>query len=106
MPPLTVRNLMNQHIALRRFVFSAEESPYHEKQYTAFHTYPARVEISHGVAYGKNGEMLSSYATIYTTAEVSAGDEIALPDGTRRFVLSVEKAVDGDGQFSHSVVKV
>lgn len=106
MSVLPVRNLMNQHIALRRFVLSSEDSPYHEKQYTAFHTYPARVEVSHGVTHGKNGESLPTYATVYTTAEVSAGDEIALPDGTRRFVLSVLKAVDGDGRFSHSVVKV
>ena len=98
-------HLMNQQIAVSRYVVN-EESPYHEPLYAAPVTVPARVERQPGITRGKNGESLPSYATVYTVADVQPNDRLTLPDGTERYVISVLRAVDGDGRFSHSVVKV
>ena len=98
-------HLMNQKIAVSRFVLSTDSFT-HEPEYAAPVTVPARVEISPGVTRGKNGEMLAAYATVYTTADVQPKDRITLPDGTERSVISVLRAVDGCGRFSHSVVTI
>jgi len=97
-------NLMNQVIYLQKTM--EENSFYHCSHPLNLQSYPARVEIQPSQTYGKDGQVLPSYATVYTTAEVDTGDSLILPDGSVRQVISVTKAVDGEGTFSHSVVKV
>jgi len=101
---LPVLDLMHQQIGVRRNI--ADDSFYHDSLSVGMQMYPARVEIQPGVSYGKDGRTLPTYAKVYTTAEVSVGDDLLLPDGSVRQVLSVLKAVDGSGVFSHSVVTV
>lgn len=105
MSTLPLKRLMNQTIGLSRQV-TDDNTPYHEKIYTGVSVYPARVEISPGRAFGRNGEEVSTYATIYTTAEVGVMDRVTLPDGSIRQVISVSKQVGRDGKFSHSEVRV
>ena len=105
MSTLPIKRLLNQSIAVQSYL-TTDTSPYHEATFSAWHTYPARVEINPGRSFGQNGEELGTYATIYTTAEVGPMDRITMPDGSIRQVISVSKQVNRDGTFSHSEVRV
>lgn len=102
---LPVSGLMNQQIGVRRKI-QDNITFYHEQIVSALELFPARVEIRQSLSFGQNGSQIPSCATIYTTGRINRDDDIILPDGTVRTAVSVEWAVDGDGVFSHSVVKV
>jgi len=95
---------LNQKIGVLRNI--EDDSFYHNSLSLGMQMYPARVEIQPGISYGKDGRTIPTYAKIYTTSDVSVGDDLLLPDGSILQVLAVLEAVDGDGIFSHSVVTV
>lgn len=106
MSSLPILSLMNQKIGLRRKI-TDDSTFYHEQHtYSEEEIFPARVEIKQSLSLNANGTQIQSYATIYTIAQVNKDDEIILPNGTVRTATNVEWAVDGNGEFSHSIVGV